>query len=55
MGKSIDITKVNLSPKGILWLIVGVVVIIGVWQIGNWGFSKLKGTATTVTSRFQSV
>lgn len=55
MSKTIDISKVSLTPKGIAMLIVGVVVIIGVYKISSWAYTKIAGTAQTASSSFNTV
>jgi len=46
MNKNIDLTKVNISGKGILYLIIGIAVLLIAWKVANWGVNRLSGTIT---------
>jgi hypothetical protein len=41
--KTIDITKVDLSPKSMLWMTVAFGALILMWGGGNWLAGKVKG------------
>jgi len=42
MGKTIDLTKVNLEPKAIAYLSLAFAVVLLAYSIGQWGSVKLK-------------
>jgi len=46
MDKNVDLTKVNLSGKGIFYLLLGIAVVIVVWKVANWGIDRLASTVT---------
>lgn len=42
-GKSVELSRVDLDPKSILWLTVALGVLVLAWGVANWGATKLKG------------
>jgi hypothetical protein len=55
MAKSINLAKVSLSPKWILWAIVGFILLIAVWKVASWAFDKISGATSGVVGGFTSV
>ena len=55
MSKTIDISKINLSPKGIGMLVLGIGVLIVVYKLATWGVEKISGTTESVTQSFRTV
>ena len=55
MTKSINLARVSLSPKYLIWLIVAIIVFIACWKVAEWVFGKVSGVAKTQTAGFISV
>ena len=50
MTKTVDLTKVNLSPKAIMWTAVAFSVVLVCYSAGQFGASKLKDILKGATS-----
>ena len=48
MSKTIDISKIQLSAKGIAMLIVGLMLFAVIWKVAEWGLSKVTGGAENI-------
>ena len=53
--KTIDISKINLSPKGVAMLVLGIAVLIVVYKVATWGIEKVSGTTESVAQTFRTV
>ena len=46
MAKTIDLTKVKLGAKPMIYLILAFILLFAAMGIAKWGYQKLRSTAT---------
>lgn len=42
MVKTVDLTKVDISPKAMVWMCIAFSLVLLAYGIGQWGSGKLK-------------
>lgn len=48
--KSVNLTKVNFSPKWFIYFIAAVIVVLAAYGVGKWVYGKVAGFAGGATS-----
>ena len=50
MAKTVDLTKVNLAPKSLVYLTIGVTMVLVIYSVAQFGAGKVKDILKGATS-----